>query len=127
MGRFLLGWPSGSPVGAVLLELGWPDALHLSTSRLLSQFGRQQAMPSHGRCPLPALVSLMVPGSWPSLYVEICASSDFPLPGSFGIRYGSSPSHVRSRFRSCVSLAWTNLFVTVCAQPCLPSPSSTST
>ena len=25
-----LGWPSGSPVGAVLLELGWPDALHLS-------------------------------------------------------------------------------------------------
>ena len=38
--RFLLGWPSSSPVGAVLFELGWPFALHLSTSRLLSQFGR---------------------------------------------------------------------------------------
>ena len=36
-GKFLLGWPSGSLVGAVLLELGWPDALHLSTGRLLSQ------------------------------------------------------------------------------------------
>ena len=100
-GRFL-----GSPVGAVLLELRWPDALHLSTGRLLSQFGRLHAMPSHGRCPLPALVfqeSLVVAGSWPSLCVEICASSDISLPGSFGISSGSSPSHVLSWFRSCVS------------------------
>ena len=74
-------------------------------SRLLSQFGRLHAMPSHGRCPLPALVfhaALAVPGSWPS--VEICASSDISLPWSFGISSGSSPSHVRSWFRSCVSL-----------------------
>ena len=88
------------------MELGWPDALHLSTSRLHSQFGRLHALPSHGRCPLPVLVfqaALAVPGSWPSLCVEICASSDISLPGSFGISYGSSPSHVRSWFRSCVS------------------------
>ena len=88
------------------MELGWPDALHLSTGRLLSQFGRLHAMPFHGRCPLPALVfreSLMVPGSWPSLCVDICASSDISLPGSFGISSSSSPSHVRSWFRSCVS------------------------
>ena len=35
-GRFLLGWPSGSPSVGVLAELGWPDAERLSTGRLLS-------------------------------------------------------------------------------------------
>ena len=72
----------------------------------LSHFGRLHAMPSRGRCPLPALVfqaSLAVPGSWPSLCVEICASSHISLPESYGISSGSSPSRVRSWFRSCVS------------------------
>ena len=35
-GRFLLGWPSGSPSAGVLAELGWSDAERLSTGRLLS-------------------------------------------------------------------------------------------
>ena len=25
-GRFLLGWPAGSPIASVFLELVWPDA-----------------------------------------------------------------------------------------------------
>ena len=38
-GRHLLGWPSGSRNAAVYFELGWPDALHLCTERLLCLFG----------------------------------------------------------------------------------------
>ena len=45
-----------TPVGANLLELGWPDAQQLSTVQLLSQFGRLRVMSSHSRCPLPALL-----------------------------------------------------------------------
>ena len=106
-GRFLLGWPSGSPVGAVLLELGWPDgssSLHRPVAAFTIRTSTRHAFP--WPLSLPALVfqeSLMMPGSWPSLFcVEICTSSDFSLLGSFGI--GSSfPSHVRPWFRSCVS------------------------
>ena len=36
--RFCLGWPTGSPIAYIFLELGWPDAAHISTSRLLSLF-----------------------------------------------------------------------------------------
>ena len=47
-----------SPNAAVFLELGWPDALHLCTERLLSLFGRALSMPCGERCPLPALIFL---------------------------------------------------------------------
>ena len=76
-GRHLLGWPSGSPNAAVFLELGWPDALHLCTERLLSLFGRALAMPCGERCPLPALIfktALSFPGSWASPCVTLCNS-----------------------------------------------------
>ena len=74
-GRRLLGWPSGSPNAAVFLELGWPDALHLCTERLLSLFGRALSMPCGERCPLPALIfrtALSFPGSWAS--ASVCAT-----------------------------------------------------
>ena len=61
-----LGWPPGSPIASVFLELGWPDAEHLAFSRLLSLFGRVHAMPSGDPCPLPALIfnfASAVPGS----------------------------------------------------------------
>ena len=68
--------------------------------------------PSHGRCPLHALVfqeSLMVPGSWPSLCVEICASSDISLPGSFG--HGLVSPHLDQSLRDRLCAAVSSLFV----------------
>ena len=48
--RCLLGWPRGSPVPAVHLESGWPDAQRLITGRL---FGRITSMPIGDCSPLP--------------------------------------------------------------------------
>ena len=42
-GRFLLGWPPGSPIASVFLELGWPEAEHFTTGRLLSLSGARNA------------------------------------------------------------------------------------
>ena len=87
-GRHLFGWPSGSPNAAVFLELGWPDALHPCTERLLSLFGRALAMPCGERCPLPALIfqtALSFPGSWASHCVRLCNSLGVPHPNVCGI------------------------------------------
>ena len=103
-GRFLKGWPHGSPVASVFLELGWPDDEHLATSRLLSLFGRVHAMPSGDRCPLPVTIFRLVsadPRSWPSACFRICSSLYITLPASFGSTSGSFPSCVHSWFRSC--------------------------
>ena len=37
-GRFFLGWLATSPIASVFLEMGSPDAAHISTSRLVSLF-----------------------------------------------------------------------------------------
>ena len=104
-GRFLLGWPAYSPIASVFLELGWPDASHISTSRLLSLFGRMHAMPAGDRCPLPALVfhtMFSVPESWVARCVSICDSLRIPLPSHCGVGVGSSAHSVRLWSRSCV-------------------------
>ena len=104
--RFLLGWPLGSPIASVFLELGWPDAEHLASSRLLSLFGRVHAMPSGDRCPLPTLIfnlASAVPGSWPSQCADIC----------FGVCPGSS-------------LPWQCPLVVSCMRLSSPGPVSPS-
>ena len=102
-GRHLLGWPSGSPNAAVFLELGWPDAQHLCTERLLSLFGRAFTMPRGERCPLLALIfhtALSVPGSWASLCVALCSSLGVPHSSSCGIGSLSSARCVQAWFQT---------------------------
>ena len=102
-GRHLLGWPSGSPNAAVFLELGWPDALHLCTERLLSLFGRALSMPSGERCPLPALIfrtALSFPGSWASHCVRLCNSLGVHHPNVCGIGPLSSAHCVQAWFQT---------------------------
>ena len=63
-GRFLLGWPTGSPNVGVLVELGWPDAERISPGRLLSLFGRVTSMING---PIPVAVfqaASQMPGTW---------------------------------------------------------------
>ena len=128
-GRFLLGWPSGSPVGAVFLELGWPDARHLSTSRLLSLFGRLHAMPSHGRCPLPVLVFPTGMGVSKNLGLLFARISAPPSASPF---QALSVSAQNPPLAMCIhgsnlasSLALTTLSVTACVQQCMHCLSST--
>ena len=87
-GRHLLGMLSGSPNADVFLELGWPDAQHLCTERLLPLFGRALAMPRGEHCPLPALIfktALSIPGSWTSHCVDLCNSLGVLHPNVCGI------------------------------------------
>ena len=86
---------SGSPNAAVLHALGWPDAQHLTSERLLSLSGRALAMPRGERCPLPALIfqsALSIRGSWAShcfiplgvLYPNVCGIG--PLSSAHCVR-----------------------------------------
>ena len=52
-----LGWPRGSPISAVHIESGQPDAKRLITSRLLPLFGRISSMPTGDCSPIPAPLS----------------------------------------------------------------------
>ena len=91
------------PNAAVFLELGWPDAQHLCTERLLSLFSRAFAMPSGERCPLPALIfhtALCVPGSWASLCVALCRSLGVPHASSCCIGFLSSARCVQAWFQT---------------------------
>ena len=98
MGRFLLGWP----LAPLLVWFSWNLGGHPVAFTIRTFTRHALPRPLSSPCTrVPRHAALAVPGSWPS--VEICASSDISLPWSFGISSGSSPSHVRSWFRSCVS------------------------
>ena len=104
-GRFLLGWPSGSPSAGVLAELGWPDAERLSTGRLLSLSGRACAFPSGPRCPLPGTVfhiAAGLAGSWAHHAQELCLSVGAVMPHMCGVVPGCLPSLARRWFDSQV-------------------------
>ena len=92
-GRFLLGWPTGSPNVGVLVELGWPDAERISSGRLLSLFGRVTSMISG---PIPA----RMPGTWTTCALNMCHSLGAPLPNACGVTSGSLPSVSRWWFES---------------------------
>ena len=99
-GRFLLGWPTGSPNVDVLVELGWPDAERISSGRLLSLFGRVTSM-TNG--PLPVAVfqaASRMPGTWATRALNMCHSLGAPLPDACGVISGSPPSLSQRRFES---------------------------
>ena len=86
-------WVGLQVLPSVNLELGWLDAAHISTSRLLSHFGRMHTMLAGDRCLLPALVvnSLFwVPKSWVGHCVSICGSLCVHLQGHCGVGAGCS-------------------------------------
>ena len=105
-GWFPLGWPPGSPVASVFSELGWPDAEHLSTGRLLSLSLQPGAMPANDRRPFlpPSSVSHHETGDLGChSNARICGSLGIALLKSFGVGSGSSSGSVHSWCRSCVS------------------------
>ena len=99
-GRFLLGWPSGSPNVGVLVELGWPDAERISSGRLLSLCGRVTSMING---PIPVAVfqaASRMPGTWANCAHNMCHSLGAPLPNACGVTSGSPPSVSRRWFES---------------------------
>ena len=99
-GRFLLGWPTGSPNVGVLVELGWPDAERISSGRLPSQFGRVTSMIS-GPIPVAVLqAASWMPGTWANCALNMCHSLGAPLPNTCGVTSGSPPSVSRRWFES---------------------------
>ena len=102
--RCLLGWPRRSPVDAVHLESGWPDAQRLITGRLLSLFGRITSMPIGNCSPPPANVSRVMasfPGSLIASFSDLCAALEIVTPSSFGVGPGCSVQRVRDWFTQC--------------------------
>ena len=104
--RCLLGWPRGSPVAAVHLESGWPDAQRLITGRLLSLFGRITSMPIGDYSLLPATVSRVMASCLGSLIAtcsDLCTTLEIVTPSSFGVGPGCSVKQVRAWFTQCVA------------------------
>ena len=96
----------GSPVPAVHLESGWPDAQRLITGRLLALFERI-TMPIGDCSPLPATVSRVMascPGSLLATCSDLCTSLEIVTPSSFGVGLGCSVQQVRAWFTQCVAL-----------------------
>ena len=99
-GRFLLGWPSGSPNVGVLVELGWPNAERISSGRLLSLFGRVTSMING---PIQVAVfqaASRMPGTWVNCVHNMCHSLGAPLPNACGVTSGSPPSVSQRWFKS---------------------------
>ena len=119
-GRFLLGWPPGSPIAPVFLELGWPDAEHLAISRLLSLFGRVHVVPSGDRCPLPAVIfnlASAVPSVLTYAVPLILPFREALVSALVPPLTVSTPGFVHASL-----LAWTSLSFRGCAQERRPSP-----
>ena len=76
-----LGGRLGLLFASVFLELGWPDAEHLATNRLLSLFGRVHAMPSGDQRPLLpfSVLNQRIRGLGPQLVFAFALPSTSPF------------------------------------------------
>ena len=120
--RCLLGWPRGSPVPAVHLESGRPDAQRLITKSAVvplraHHFHAHRRLSSASRWPR-VLVSLLATCS------DLCTSLEIVTPSSFGVGPGCSVQQVREWITQCVAPPLDRLCdrLLVAIEPSLPFP-----